>query len=107
MADQAGELRLFAVADSPLHEQHQDAEATRSKTGRAITTAAQRLRMAESHFETAIQAGRRAGLTWRQIGVAAGLPFQTIHRRASHNAVRLTQVDESVQDGHGQRRCNR
>jgi hypothetical protein len=36
---------------------------------------------AHDRLEAAIQAARRAGVSWRQIGIAAGVPYQTLHRR--------------------------
>lgn len=36
---------------------------------------------ANDRLEAAIEAARRAGFSWRQIGIAAGVPYQTLHRR--------------------------
>jgi helix-turn-helix, Psq domain len=36
---------------------------------------------AHDRLEAAIEAARRAGVSWRQIGIAAGVPYQTLHRR--------------------------
>jgi hypothetical protein len=36
---------------------------------------------ANDRLEAAIEAARRAGVSWRQIGIAAGVPYQTLHRR--------------------------
>lgn len=36
---------------------------------------------AQDRLEAAIEAARRAGISWRHIGIAAGVPYQTLHRR--------------------------
>ena len=36
---------------------------------------------ANRRLDAAIEAARLAGCTWRQIGTAAGVPYQTLHRR--------------------------
>jgi len=36
---------------------------------------------AHDRLEAAIEAARRAGVSWREIGIAAGVPYQTLHRR--------------------------
>lgn len=36
---------------------------------------------AHDRLEAAIEAARRAGFSWRQIGIAAGVPYQTLQRR--------------------------
>lgn len=36
---------------------------------------------AQRHFDEAIDAARAAGHSWRTIGIEAGIPFQTLHRR--------------------------
>jgi ribosome modulation factor len=36
---------------------------------------------ANDRLEAAIEAARRAGISWRQIGIAAGVPYQTLHRQ--------------------------
>lgn len=36
---------------------------------------------ANDRLEAAIDAARMAGVSWRQIGIAAGVPYQTLHRR--------------------------
>lgn len=36
---------------------------------------------AHDRLDAAIEAARRAGVSWRQIGIAAGIPYQTLHRR--------------------------
>ena len=82
MRETADHLRLFTIDDpfrrEPDHETERDAV-------QAIVMAARRLQHAEARFETAVQAGRREGLTWRQIGTAADRPFQTLQRRATRS----------------------
>ena len=36
---------------------------------------------AHDRLDAAIEAARMAGGSWRQIGIAAGVPYQTLHRR--------------------------
>lgn len=109
MAERAGELRLFDLDDSsgdgvrsdqPVHIG--DATVTRS-----IAAAARQLRLAQSRFGAAIDAGRRAGLSWRQIGAAAGVPFQTLHRRAGGSSLAFSRVGGSGPGGRARRRRSR
>jgi hypothetical protein len=48
---------------------------------RVIADAATMVRNADLRLDAAIQAARVAGCSWREIGIAAGVPYQTLHRR--------------------------
>ncbi len=37
--------------------------------------------VAEAIFETSLREAKGAGVTWRELGAALDLPFQTLHRR--------------------------
>jgi hypothetical protein len=41
---------------------------------------------AQRELDEAIEIARALGHTWRTIGVASGIPFQTLHRRHRHQA---------------------
>ena len=48
---------------------------------RMVAEAATMVVNANDRLEAAIEAARMAGFSWRQIGIAAGVPYQTLHRR--------------------------
>jgi hypothetical protein len=48
---------------------------------RVIADEATMVVKANDRLEAAIEAARRAGVSWRQIGIAAGVPYQTLQRR--------------------------
>ena len=39
----------------------------------------------QRQFDAAINAARAAGHSWRTIGILAGIPYQTLHRRSCRN----------------------
>jgi DNA-directed RNA polymerase specialized sigma24 family protein len=39
---------------------------------------------AQERFRSAVLAARSEGCSWRQIGTAAGVPYQSLHRRLVH-----------------------
>jgi len=39
------------------------------------------MKKAREQFDAAVEAARVAGLSWRQIGIAASVPYQTLHRQ--------------------------
>jgi hypothetical protein len=49
----------------------------------AVVQCASRLKGAQARFDDAVTAARRAGYSWRRIGTAAGVPFQSLHRRSA------------------------
>jgi len=48
---------------------------------RAVVDAATMVENADRQFEAAITAAKADGCSWREIGIAAGVPYQTLHRR--------------------------
>ena len=46
-----------------------------------VTAAATMVATADHQLDAAIAAARADGCTWREIGIAAGVPYQTLHRR--------------------------
>lgn len=47
----------------------------------AVRGAAKVVADAERRLVVAIEAARAGHCTWREIGIAAGIPYQTLHRR--------------------------
>jgi hypothetical protein len=47
----------------------------------AVAEAATMVGNADRHLDAAIEAARAAGRSWREIGIASGVPYQTLHRR--------------------------
>jgi hypothetical protein len=45
---------------------------------------------AQERFLNAVLTARRDGCTWRQIGTAAGVPYQSLHRRFAEQATSQT-----------------
>ena len=48
---------------------------------RAASEAARVLAEAQVRLSAAVSNARAAGLSWRRIGTATGVPYQTLHRR--------------------------
>ncbi len=48
---------------------------------RAVADAADEVAAARLQLDVAIEAARVAGCSWRQIGTAAGVAYQSLHRR--------------------------
>ena len=77
-------LRLFS--DTPSDDEGQSRiethyERPAEEALHAVSRAAARLVAAESGFDRAVETARRAGTSWRRIAAAAGVPFQTLHRK--------------------------
>ena len=103
MADRPETLRLFdlgpqevmpassrpettRVSRSEMPEPSQSVTGPQGNAGmenplRAIGEAATMVTNADRQLAAAIQAARAAGRSWREIGIAAGVPYQTLHRR--------------------------
>lgn len=48
---------------------------------RAVAEAAKLESTARAHLDDAAAAARAAGHSWRELGIASGIPHQTLHRR--------------------------
>lgn len=48
---------------------------------RQVAAAAEAAALARAGLAQAVAAARRAGDSWRHIGLAAGVPYQTLHRQ--------------------------
>jgi hypothetical protein len=46
-----------------------------------VVDAATMVEQADRQLDAAISAARADGCSWREIGIAAGVPYQTLHRR--------------------------
>jgi hypothetical protein len=98
MATAPEALRLFEAA-AEGQEEHSHVEAGRPALFegplQAVAEAGRLVGRAQARFGAAVIAARRAGCSWRLIGTAAGVPYQSLHRRfAGH---RLSGVP--VRDG--------
>jgi hypothetical protein len=78
-ASQAGTRALARDNWSP---KGQDADALKRAGAAAVGAEA-----AQWALDKAIAAARSAGASWRRIGAATGLPYQTVHRRRSSRTV--------------------
>jgi hypothetical protein len=106
VADQPESLRLFDL-DSDSASLTETTESYRFKTPptesrietparecapenllRAVAEAATMVRNANRQLDAAIEAARAACLSWREIGIAAGIPYQTLHRRHHQGGAR-------------------
>jgi hypothetical protein len=75
-------LRLFPAEDiAPPASQFDSPASCSSHAHDALVRAARELAVARARFADAVRAARRAGYSWRDIGMIAGLPYQTLHRR--------------------------
>ena len=52
---------------------------------RAVAEAARLVAKAQARFVAAVHVARTAGCSWRQIGTAAGVPYQNLHRSFADN----------------------
>lgn len=71
-------LRLF---DPPGDEPRAGAEVGSAEGSLdAVAEAARLVVKAQARFAAAVSAARAAGCSWRRIGTAAGVPYQSLHR---------------------------
>jgi DNA-directed RNA polymerase specialized sigma24 family protein len=93
-------LRLFAAEDRtpPGAGSETPAELTRSQAQGELVQAARQLTVAHARFAKAVVAARHAGYSWRDIGMIAGFPYQTLHRRfrPGDNEGTMRQGDSTV-----------
>lgn len=85
MTRPAEPLRLFDEAYDRRHPQTNRPEAgggqSTDKSLERVAEAAKLVTKAHEQFVSAVIAARSMGFSWRRIGVAAGLPHQSLHRR--------------------------
>jgi hypothetical protein len=55
-----------------------------------VRRAARLVLQAQDRFLNAVLTARRDGCTWRQIGTAMGVPYQSLHRRFAEQATSET-----------------
>jgi hypothetical protein len=84
MATAPEPLRLFEAAPEG-REEHSHVEAGRPALFegplQGVAEAGRLVARAQARFVAAVVAARRAGCSWRLIGTAAGVPYQSLHRR--------------------------
>ncbi len=77
-------LRLFDGDVQPRRRLSRDETAENTPAEEslpAVTEAAKLVGKAQACFIVAVTTARSAGCSWRQIGAAAGVPYQSLHRR--------------------------
>ena len=78
----AEELRLFdadMTAQLPLHEDRDSAAA--EDVLRRVAESAKEVAQASARLSRAVVKARQAGCSWRLIGEASGVPYQSLHRK--------------------------
>ena len=77
-------LRLFEGQPDSEPESHFETD-RRAADGAlaAVVDSARRLKRAQARFDDAVTAARGAGCSRRRIGGAAGVSFQSLHRRSA------------------------
>jgi len=60
---------------------HSVDQGDRAELLRSASTEATLVRTATEALADALRAARAAGCSWREIGIATGIPYQTLHRR--------------------------
>ena len=53
---------------------------------RQVNEAAKLIVEAQARLAAAVTAAHDAGCTWRRIGIASGVPYQTLHRKFAEHA---------------------
>lgn len=77
-------LRLFAVVPEQRdkHSHPETAVPVFSEVSlHTVSEAGRLVARAQAHFVAAVITARSAGCSWRLIGTAAGVPYQSLHRR--------------------------
>lgn len=78
-------LRLFDYPGPLARPTREDLSSSRPN-GRSLLAAAEAARLvaqAQAHFAAAVVAARCEGWSWRRIGTATSVPYQSLHRRFS------------------------
>lgn len=81
--------QLVLIQETPVDESH--TETGDKDVLRKVRRAARLMVEAQTHFREAVNAARRSGCSWRRIGNAAGVPFQTLHRQMTDHGPRVSQ----------------
>lgn len=82
MALGADQLPLFADPYQQGQVSRRRGRADRTDPLTRVKVAAASQQTASARFESAVASARRAGCSWRAIAGAAGVPYQSLHRRA-------------------------
>jgi hypothetical protein len=83
----AEELRLFdadIAAQLRVNEGRDSAAAP--EVLRRVAESAHEVAQASGRLSRAVVKARRAGRSWRQIGEASGIPYQSLHRKFAEQA---------------------
>ncbi len=76
-------LRLFDDA-GPIGSSPDNGTLDALKTSlQQVAAAAESAARARARLAQAVAAARQTGASWRHIGLAAGVPYQTLHRQAA------------------------
>jgi hypothetical protein len=81
-------LRLFGIAEKPeAAAQPQAAECPlEERSLQRLRKAGRLVAQAQASFDNEVIAAHKAGCSWRRIGTAAGVPYQSLHRRLAEQA---------------------
>jgi hypothetical protein len=81
-------LRLFGVAAEPKAAALAQAARRSPEEGslHRLHQAGRLVAQAQARFDVAVIAAHKAGCSWRRIGAAAGVPYQSLHRRLAEQA---------------------
>ena len=74
-------LQLFGTDTEGAPHLDGNTEQLAQASLRMVRQAGRLVAQAQGGFVTAVLAARSAGCTWRQLGTAAGVPYQSLHRR--------------------------
>jgi hypothetical protein len=91
-------LRLFETATRDGREESRPETAQAGLLGgslQAVAEAGRLVTRAQARFATAVISARRAGSSWRLIGTAAGVPYQSLHRRFAGHPLSDVRVRDS------------
>ncbi len=85
---ETAESSRFKTPPTKSRIETQDRELAPKNLVRAVAEAATIVTNANRQFDAAIEAARVACISWREIGIAAGIPYQTLHRRHHQGGAR-------------------
>ena len=81
MAEAPEPLQLFATGGGGVPQTEAANEASAQASLQRVRRTSRLATPAQERFAVAVQSARGGGCSWREIGSAAGIPYQTLHRR--------------------------
>lgn len=89
-------LRLFDAHGLDPSSQVERGSKSAEKSLRRVAEAARLVAKAQAGFVRAVTTARSAGCSWRRIGSAAGLPYQSLHRAFTTTKRRRNELKRPV-----------